>query len=30
MTVAALLSALSELELDGWAEQAHGGWQRCR
>ncbi|MAY39830.1 MULTISPECIES: DNA-processing protein DprA [Spongiibacter] len=30
LTVAALLSALSELELDGWAEQAHGGWQRCR
>ena len=30
MTVAALLSALSELELEGWAEQGHGGWQRCR
>ena len=28
--VAALLSALSELELAGWAEQCHGGWQRCR
>ncbi len=30
LPVAALLSALSELEVAGWVEQCRGGWQRCR
>ncbi|WP_339675514.1 DNA-processing protein DprA [uncultured Zhongshania sp.] len=28
--VTELLADLSDLEVEGWVEQLHGGWQRCR